>query len=90
VGGDDRINQLRPDRTHSPESIVLVRSDEWRITPATSAARMAARRRVVLIVDPALDFPSEINPKLPPLLTPSSRLSRLRRRSELRQTDGSD
>src|SRR5262245_38021672 len=33
------------------------------------------RRRVTVIVDPVVGFPTEINPKLRPFLDPSSRLS---------------
>jgi hypothetical protein len=34
-------------------------------TPATSAARIAVRRRVAVIVDPTLDLSAEMNPKPP-------------------------
>jgi hypothetical protein len=67
----DQLPQVRRSRSWVPFSSGPIRREY----PTTSAARMAVRRRVAGIVDPAVYFPTEINPKLPPFHAPSSRLS---------------
>jgi hypothetical protein len=49
MGGDRRVDQLDADRRKPFERAFLVGLDQSRV-PATSAARMAARRRMALIL----------------------------------------